>query len=117
MGTWSETGVKCWIPKSSELEVGQITHFHNVDCADYEKQIDALRAELARVKAESLRVVNDGGAVTAFRLDGNDKFIQVEGEVYYRSGEALICTNTRIYQGLDDDTIVQPVRLERWEDE
>ena len=77
----------------------------------------ALEAELARVKAESLRVVNDGGAVTAFRLDGNDKFIQVEGEVYYRSGEALICTNTRIYQGLDDDTIVQPVRLERWEDE
>lgn len=55
MGKWSESGVKCWLPKSSELEVGQITHFHNVDCNAYEKRIAELTAELARVKAESLR--------------------------------------------------------------
>lgn len=64
----------------------------------------ALRAELARVKAESLRVV-------------------VEGEPceYWRKRPGF-CLNGKRVHGNSPDIVgkfdmVQPVRLERWEDE
>lgn len=83
---------------------------------------DTLRAELARVKAESLRVVADGEACPVheccrgYRLGD---FI-LNGQVY--SGGVTTSTectisNSREVARIARDVIVQPVRLEHWEDE
>ena len=115
MSRWSETEVKCWIPKSSELEVGQITHFHNVDCHAYEARIAELTAELARVKAESLRVVADGDACRIGELKEGQYFGH-DGDTGYIYVDMESGCYTSIHQGqVDNDLIVQPVRLERWE--
>lgn len=70
-----------------------------------------LRADL--VGSSCLLPVPDGGAVAVSLLDGNDKFIEYDGEIYYRSGREFICINSSIVSKIDDDTIVQPVRFKR----
>lgn len=116
---------------------------HNADCDAYEKRIAELEAgigtmvamhrvmtaELARTRAESLRVVEVGEAVDVghaplgigFTVDGHSG-------VFRRVGSGCGGTPIESYVILkraesDDEvrvphhTIVQPVRLERWEDE
>lgn len=47
---WSELFVKSMLPKATEIEIGRITHCHNVDCTDYEKRIATLTKELSEWK-------------------------------------------------------------------
>ena len=109
MGKWryDEHG---WLQAEGQDEsiegINEAMRFHNAD-------IDALRAELARVKAESLRVVPvpvpDHGLMydwymtpTGLGYPGKDRKNNnciESAEGYYRLDEC------------------KPVRLERWEDE
>lgn len=83
---------------------------------------DALRDELARVKAESLRVVKDGDMREAYRCDKvlhdgrycvvgtrilDDYFpIQISDAITGKYVDKVTC-----------QALVQPVKLELWEDE
>ena len=87
--------------------------------------VRAHNAELARVKAESLRVVPDGEAVELVTLYGHQKFLfddygvcEMKNPGRYDStvdvrvlatGEVMNCEMYAVF--------VKPVRLERWEDE
>lgn len=78
---------------------------------------DALRAELARVKAESLRVVPVGEACGAHDAEGRENFVMLSDEVLMP--EPYLWDWIRLdgtHPDITDDTIVQPVRLERWEE-
>lgn len=98
----------------AEHDPSMIVNAHNADCAAY-------RAELARVKAESLRVVPDGDACKFDDVD--TKFILHRGHIY--GWHEIVYhekSTTPIYGGdtinlrlSNRDTIVQPVRIERWE--
>lgn len=81
----------------------------------------AAEAELARVRAESLRVVPVGEACRI--CDADEGVILVGGNVYQITDHSEwigMAEGVRyLHQEIpeyDDDTIVQPVRLERWED-
>jgi len=98
------------------LDAQAIIDTHNADCDAYEARIAELEATLARVKAESLRVVPDGGACAAGDARGNHTFIMRGGDVFM--SEPHLWDWVRIdgtYAELNDDIFVQPVRLERWE--
>lgn len=81
-------------------------------------RIDDLTAELARVKAESLRVVKCGDVCEIQDVPEGVLHILYDGEVYeagnsdggirLRDGKLFVAT---------PDWPVQPVRLERWETE
>lgn len=87
---------------------------------EHGEHLSALRSELARVKAESLRVVKDGGPMMKKQTDGNDPLILgSDNELYNQrlSDEIYLMriSGNPAWAELEDDTIVQPVRLERWE--
>jgi len=95
--------------------------YQTPDTEDYmAAHIESLRAELARVKAEILRVVPDGEACrysvwleqqssTAFLLD-DEVNVHVTINRYQSA-------NGGPSAPIDGFVTVQPVRLERWEDE
>ncbi len=111
----------------------RMLHELNADCDAYEKRIAELeangvdrpcpachhsreevmrlRAELARVKAESLRVVEVAGADYCVWCDGSGSWLESE----YESGGVCV--------GQIENTCIhclgyrKPVRLERWETE
>ena len=109
---WSEPDSQCGFGGGRcelyERALGQYVAFD-----DHEREVSALRAELARVKAESLRVVvvpePDHGLMydwymtpTGLGYPGKDRKNNnciESAEGYYRLDEC------------------KPVRLERWEDE
>lgn len=85
-------------------------------CSQWRERAEVATAELARVKAESLRVVPDGGACAAGDARGNHTFIMRGGDVFM--SEPHLWDWVRIdgtYAELNDDIFVQPIRLERWE--
>lgn len=113
-----------------------IVDAHNADCDAYEARIAELeaeldemsaevvaahfaQAELARVKAESLRVVVDGEAVGLdaifnSKLDFRMNYM-ADGVLMYNDGismKSLVCHE---FEEIGDDMEFQPVRLERWE--
>lgn len=94
----------------AEHDPSMIVNAHNADCAAY-------RAELARVKAESLRVVADGEANKAGVLKNNTTFV-VSNVLHVNHWHgAYIRMGGGSWRGeVGYDTIVQPVRIERWED-
>lgn len=82
----------------------------NADCDAYEQRIAELTTELALVKAESLRVVPEGDA---------RYWHCCEGVCLYDDGEPMLSFEGQ-YGSYSDrypqqDTIVQPVRLELWD--
>jgi len=81
-------------------------------------EVDELRAELAQVKAESLRVVRDGEACQPQDLYPT-QFVLRDGRVWVNHPGTRdivdITNNNRV--AVPYDVTVQPVRLERWEDE
>jgi hypothetical protein len=85
-------------------------------------KLRTVTADLARVKAESLRVVVDGEACRI--CDADEGVILVGGNVYQITDHSEWIGMAEgvkyLHQEMpeyDEDTIVQPVRLERWEDE
>jgi len=97
-----------------------IEKLHNADVDAYEARIAELEAELARVKGESLRVVVDGEACDI--LAAKSQYVTDEdGELWECHPEPAddgrevrsVLTGCGGYFAA---TIVQPVRLERWED-
>lgn len=128
MGRWKESekfphtcAVSC---NDEHIGFGQFGHdmnrfisAHNADCDAYEARIAELTDELARVKAESLRVVEDGQA----KMYG--ECIIPQHVLYDKKVCMTVVKGYDIVSVHDDsryeipmDTIVQPVRLERWED-
>lgn len=105
MGRWSQFHVQFQWPKISELDAAKIADAHNREMAE-------LRAELARVKAESLRVVPvpDGPPFV-----DHDWYITYNGELGWwgvnNKGERCVETP----HGYHDRGDCKPVRLERWE--
>ena len=107
-------------PYMDILKMSELADAHNADCDTYEARIAELDAELARVKAESLRVVPVGEpceygmwleqqSSTAFLLDDEvDVHVTINRYQSANGGPSA---------PIEGDTIVQPVRLERWEDE
>lgn len=60
MGRWTRSGIAIVVEKGigcglDSLQAKAIIAAHNADCDTYEARIAELTAELARVKAESLR--------------------------------------------------------------
>ena len=106
-------------PYMDILKMSELADAHNADCDTYEARIAELDAELARVKAESLRVVPVGEpceygmwleqqSSTAFLLDDEvDVHVTINRYQSANGGPSA---------PIEGDTIVQPVRLERWED-
>jgi hypothetical protein len=95
-------------------------------------EVDALRAELARVKAESLRVVKGvplrlgdiesvpfSEHTNTFTTAGADWRIYAAERRVDESGHRYMMPVSDEWPPIafGPDTIVQPVRLERWEDE
>lgn len=124
------------------LDAQAIIDAHNADCAAYEARIAKLEAdknhlrlernaeratcrrllaELTRVKAESLRVVADGDACSIDNFGGEcfRWYDEVCGEshiiVSTRAGHFML-TGEKI-DGLQSTDKVQPVRLDRWEEQ
>lgn len=116
--------------------IGSITFLPDTDgewvkASDY----DALAAELTRVKAESLRVVKVGEPCGLFELEasechlfkhitGGPAYIMdtaIKGRSSTDSGRAHWCAKlegvTKEWAQYDDYAPIQPVRLERWENE
>lgn len=106
MSEWSQFQVQFQWPKISELDAAKIADSHNREMAH-------LRAALARVKAESLRVVEVG--VSAHGLL-HDWYITPTGLGYPgKDRKQNNCIETATgYHRLDE---CKPVRLERWEAE
>jgi hypothetical protein len=75
--------------------------------AELTARIAELGEELARVKAESLRVVPVGEQCQRRRC--TTTYYVVDGGIY--------CSDWPLPNGIDWDHVVQPVRLERWEGE
>lgn len=83
---------------------------------------DALRAELARVKAESLRVVKDGDMREAYRCDKvlhDGRYCVVGRRILddYFPIQISDAITGKYVDKVTHQTLLQPVRLERWEDE
>jgi len=74
-------------------------------CETLQERLHATQLELARVKAESLRVVPVGEPCEYRKSE--EIFFLINGTI--QAHDAVI-------ESLYGDTIVQPVRLERWED-
>ena len=109
-------------PYMDILKMSELADAHNADCDTYEARIAELDADLARVKAESLRVVVDGEACRI--CDADEGVILVGGNVYQITDHSEWIGMAEgvkyLHQEMpeyDEDTIVQPVRLERWENE
>jgi len=64
---------RVWIPRLAAA--------HNADCNAYEQRIAELTAELARVKAESLRVVKCADDMPPLNLDTLVRHIHIDGHV------------------------------------
>ena len=81
------------------------------------REYAALEAELARVKAESLRVVADGGPMKNYSVVRH-KVVLYEGELWRASNIPYELINICTGETIDppENATVQPVRrLERWE--
>lgn len=107
---------------SSRVDLLEKTMGKYVTFDDYDKEVSVLRAELARVKAESLRVVADGKACDWEMLEDSDKdgLFVVDGKLYCRdrgTRNKIVDVSTGEAIHIYDEDGVQPVRLERWEDE
>lgn len=126
MGRWTDDGEGTVflspeknIVLQSRSVAGHFTDNHNADCDAYEQRIAELEAELARVKAESLRVVKDGEVCAI--MDCDSKYFIYNGRIYeIPDGEfygVLVGHEGPHYTGFygDSATIVQPIRLERWD--
>lgn len=114
-----------------EVELGQVWMYRTAEevpihlnqiARTLAAEVDALAAELARVKAESLRVVVDGDACRI--CDADEGVILFGGNVYQITDHSEwigMAEGVRyLHQEIpeyDEDTIVQPVRIERWEDD
>ena len=118
MGKWryDEHG---WLQAEGQDEsiegINEAMRFHNAD-------IDALRAELARVKAESLRVVVDGEApAKSIPMAAHFEYGRVVYRMFYGDIDKDEMKATDILSSkkivLSCKTSVRRVRLERWEDE
>lgn len=97
--------------------IGSITFLPDADgewvkASDY----DALANELARVKAESLRVVKVGEPCLSWEAHSKDNFVLLEDMVcvadYTTYGWVQI---DGFVANIGSEDLVQPVRLERWE--
>jgi len=98
MGRWKliedfgkvvDTGItNIYCESNPSAEVAKM--IHNAECDAYEQRIAELTTELARVKAESLRVVKDG-----------------KQDCVYCGGTDIECIHCYGY--------CKPVRLERWD--
>lgn len=117
MGRWTDDGEGTVflspeknIVLQSRSVAGHFTDNHNADCDAYEQRIAELTDELARVKAESLRVVKDGEA---------RYWHCCEGVCLYDDGEPMLSFEGQ-YGSYSNrypqrDEIVQPVMLELWD--
>jgi len=110
---------------ASEDDAKNIARRHKQECDHYEQRIAELTAELARVKAESLRVVPVGDecavldlVATAYFTD-EDKTYRKTGVTWgdagpeYCSFEELVTDGT--HGQMSPGFIVQPIRLELWD--
>jgi len=85
-------------------------------------QIAALEGEVARVKAESLRVVVDGEQRQAYGCskvlhDGRVCFVHTRALDDYFPLQISDFVTGKYVDKVACETMLQPVRLERWEDE
>ena len=133
---WSQFKVAFQWPKISEADAARIADAHNADCDAYEAriaelesgrerqreairdrekgeleacaEIDTITAELARVKAESLRVVPD---------PGGDEWVMTPDGLGFYGADAIGNPSIETPHGYHDFADCKPVRLERWEKE
>ena len=126
---WSQFKVAFQWPKISEADAARIADAHNADCDAYEKRIaeleeerdkyresstkayveaEDLRAELTRVKAESLRVVESGPVCEL--QDCITEYCFIEGKDRLNVASEFAKRNYPTMR-------VQPLTLERWEAE
>lgn len=104
---------------TTEIQAARIAHLEQVE-ESMNRLCGELTADLARVKAESLRVVPDGEAVGMDELSCNEWLLLFDGNVYYREYECGTFTtfdDRALFIATDDAVVVTPVRLERWETE
>jgi len=85
-----------------------------------EARIAALESDLKKVKAESLRVVMDGTQCLLREVDWENYMAFWRGTVFQRDRygdwwNLDLCSAVEMLE--DKNTIVQPVRLVKWEDE
>lgn len=66
---------------ASEDDAKNIARRHKQECDHYEQRIAELTAELARVKAESLRVVKCADDMPPLNLDTLVRHIHIDGHV------------------------------------
>lgn len=98
-----------------------LCQMHNAACDAYEARIAELEAALARVKAESLRVVPVGEPVLFDHIQRDQLFVLMDGNVFVpdklRCQMVRITDNQRVdvQQQFMDDVKFNLVRLERWE--
>lgn len=134
MGRWSHVD-NCVAIGRDEYN-SKIVDAHNADCDSYEARIWRLepkaltdcneylaamddnynlRAELARVKSESLRIVPDGTPCQPHELYPT-QFVLRDSTVYVNAPGTRdlvdVTNNSRV--AVPYDETVQPVRLERW---
>lgn len=122
-----------WIGDAiNKVEAAKLVDAHNADCDAYEKRIAELEAEqgrlrqiilddgmeLARVMAESLRVVECGEPCQPHELYPT-QFVLRDNRVWVNDPGTRdivdITNNNRVSMPYDESVI--PVRLERWETE
>lgn len=117
----------------NEIRREQFIRAHNADCDDYEARIAELTAEVARVKAESLRVVKTGQPIKLADIESvpisehTNTFTTAGADWRIYAAERRVDGNGHRYMmpvsdewppiAFSPDTIVQPVRLERWEEQ
>ena len=118
-------GTVCSYYCTDENEAECIVRHHNADCDAYEARIAEMEAELARVKAESLRVVPVGEACELVEISRHQKFSMgdhliceiVNPGQYDRTVDVRDLVAGEVFTSYRYAVNVQPVRLERWEEE
>lgn len=129
MGRWKQQDATVCIFGTVNCAFGEntsdarrIVDAHNADCDAYEARIAELEATVARVKAESLRVVPDGEERQAYRCskvlhNGRICFVHTRTLDDYFQLQIGDFVTGKYVDKVYCETLLQPVRLERWEEQ